>query len=79
MYCNFQTWLGLQAKQKILIDDLIMTAWWPINNFQNIHEMRTRFTTWLKNLYVKETIILFHIECKLLQIIHTIVDISYLQ
>ena len=32
-----------------------------------------------KNLYVKETIILFHIECKLLQIIHTIVDISYLQ
>ena len=45
MYCNFQTWLGLQAKQKILIDDLIMTAWRPINNFQNIHEMRNRFTT----------------------------------
>ena len=26
-YCNFQTWLDLQAKQKIPIDDLTMTAW----------------------------------------------------
>ena len=23
MYCNFQTWLDLQAKQKIHIDDLV--------------------------------------------------------
>ena len=27
MYCNFQTWLNLQASQKNHIDDLIMTAW----------------------------------------------------
>ena len=27
MYCNFQTWLELQKKQKNDIDDLIMTAY----------------------------------------------------
>ena len=27
MYCNFQTWLDLQKKQKNDIDNLIMTAY----------------------------------------------------
>ena len=27
MYCNFPTWLDLQTKQKIHVEDLIMTVW----------------------------------------------------
>ena len=45
MYCNFQT---SRQNKKINIDDLIMTAWSPMQNCQKKHKMKTRFSTYLQ-------------------------------
>ena len=57
IYCNFQTLLDLQANQKNHIDDLIMTAWWPMDNFQNRYKMRTITATCLQKSVQKRDIL----------------------
>ena len=72
MCCIFQIRLDLQAKENDT-DDIIMTVWWLIYCFQSTCKVRTSY----KNLYSKETIILFHIKYKLLQFTQKTVDVSH--
>ena len=62
--------------KKIHIDDLIMTAWWAMKNFQNI-KWGPDLQHACKDLDNEETIFLFHIKYRLLQFIRKTVDISH--
>ena len=79
---TFELGQNFRYNKKFHIDDLIVTAWWPMSVCTNF---RTNVTWGLdlknvcKTLYSKETIFFLHIKCKLLQFIHKTVDVSHLQ
>ena len=59
------------------MDEPVVTAWWPMYNFQNRNKIKTRSVTRPQTLYSKETTFLLHIKYKLLQFVNRTVHVSH--